>query len=134
MNREIFLRSVLIALLLPAAFAAQSRAYAKFGSEGETVGLYNLSEESCDEPKVFEGAVSSVNSWKGRTDIRLRFAIEAHGGQRSFEFTLGMDEISQSDVRGLISRTQRVRIRACRHSGRYWTAQEVTRAKLTSNQ
>ena len=128
MNREMLLRSVLAALLLPAALSAQSRAYAKFGASGETVGLYNLSEESCGEPRTFEGAVGSFNSWKGRTDIRFRFSIDIRGGHRSFEFTLGIDEISQSDVRGLISRTQRVRIRACRNSGRYWAAHEITRA------
>ena len=128
MKRETFLRSVVIALLLPAALSAQSRAYAKFGSKGETVGLYNLSKEPCGELRAFEGSVSSVNWWTGRAAIRFRFAIDVRDGQRSFEFTLGIDEISQSDVRDLISRTHRVRIRACRSSGRYWSAREVTRA------
>ena len=128
MNRHKYLRSVLVALLLPAAVSAQSPAYAKFGPNGETVGLYNLAEQSCGDPKVFVGLVSSVNSWKRRNEVDYRFAIDLGGGQRSFEFTLGIDEISKTDIGNLIFRGRRVRVRACRGRGRYWAVDEVTRA------
>ena len=130
MNLHTCLRSVLFALLLPAALSAQSRAYAKFGSNGETVGLYNLTERStaCGERRVFEGVVSNVNSWKQRSEIHYRFAIALGAGQRSFEFTLSVDEISPADIGNLISRRRRVRVRGCGDKARYWAAEEITRA------
>ena len=130
MNRT-WLKSILFVLLLQPTLQAQTRAYAKFGRSGETVGLYNLMSQSsaCGYRKVFEGVVSNFNSWKQGIEIDYRFAIDVGGGQRLFEFTLGVDDISQADIRDLISRRQRVRIRACRSRGRYWAAEEVTRAK-----
>jgi hypothetical protein len=134
MRRHKYLESALIILLLaaglPDTIYPQSRAYAKFGSNGETVGLYNLMSQSnaCGDRKVFEGGVSNFNSWRHGMEIDYRFAIDVGGGQRLFEFTLGVDDISRADIRDLISRSRRVRIRACRSRGRYWAAEEVTRA------
>lgn len=128
MNRLICLTSIFFALVLHPMVQGQSRVYAKFGANGETVGIYNLSvpAQPCGSWNVFEGAISSVNSWKQKRTIEYRFAIENRTGELIFEFTLGHDDMSQSDVRDLINRRNRVRVRACR-KGRYWSAGEVTR-------
>jgi hypothetical protein len=128
MQRRAFYRAIILALILSGVTNAQSRAYAKFGAGGETVGLYNLVREParCDLWQVFDGLVATVSSRKRATDIEHRFALDGSVGQRVFQFSLRADDISQPDVRSLIFKRQRVRVRACRRAG-YWEAEEVTR-------
>ena len=133
MNRRIILGSILFALLLTTTPSAQSRAYAKFGARGETVGLYNLlrKQGTCTMPQVFEGVVAAVSVRLRPTETEYRFALDGTVGQRLYKFALSPDDMSEVDVRDLISKRQRVRVRACRHAG-YWAVAEVTRSFVTA--
>ena len=130
MNRRTYLKSILLALLFPRSFVAQSRAYAKFGPNGETVGLYNLIKDrfAGGTWRVFEGSITGVSVARRGDDVEYRFGLDA-GGNRSLvvRFTLKRDDLSEADVRGLVEKRMRVKVRACR-TGRAWTAEEVTRA------
>ena len=129
MTRRNFLRSILLVLMFALAVSAQTRAYAKFGANGETIGLYNLQPipPKCTIREVVEDMVASVSSRKRPTEIQYLFALKRTVGQRLFRFSLGIDDISQPDVRDLLSSGQHVRVQACRSSG-YWAVEQVTRA------
>ncbi|HEX6125642.1 MAG TPA: hypothetical protein VFZ23_09755 [Pyrinomonadaceae bacterium] len=133
MDRRTYLRSILLALLFPRTFAAQGRPYAKFGPDGETVGLYNLPRmsETCRVRQLVEGVVAAVSLRKRPTETEYRFALEGTVGQRVYKFVLSPDEMSEVDVQDLISRRQRIRVRACRQAG-YWAVEEVTRVAVTA--
>lgn len=133
MDRRTYLKSILLALLFPRTFEAQSRPYAKFGPNGETVGLYNLLRNSgaCTLSQIVEGVVAAVSSRKRPTETEYRFALEGTIGQRVYKFALSTDEMSEADVRNLISKRQGIRVRACRRAG-YWAVEEVTRVAATA--
>ena len=133
MDRRTHLRSILLALLFPRTFAAQSRPYAKFGPNGETVGLYNLRRNSgtCTLSQIVEGVVAAVSARRRPTETEYRFALEGTIGQRVYKFALTTDEMSEADVRNLISKRQGIRVRACRQAG-YWAVEEVTRVAVTA--
>lgn len=133
MNRRIFFGSIMFALLLTYAPSAQSRAYAKFGARGETVGLYNLLRKSdtCTMRQVFEGVVAAVSARRRPTETEYRFALDGTVGKRLYKFALSPDEMSEADVRNLISKRQGIRVRACRQAG-YWAVEEVTRVAVTA--
>ena len=128
-RRRNFLVSTLLVLMLASGISAQSQAYAKFGAAGETVGLYNLQRTppKCSIWEVVEDVVASVSSRKRPKEIQYLFALKATVGQRLFRFSLGLEDISQADVRDLLSTRKRVRVRACRSTG-YWAVDQVTRA------
>ena len=130
MNRRTWLKSLLLGLILPPSLAAQSRAYVKFGSGGETVGLYNLMDRgaSCVFWQVVEGTIAGFSIDKSKTQIEYRFALNPGVGLRVFQFTLGRDDISDADIRDLLTRKRRVKVRACRN-GRKWLAEEITRVE-----
>ena len=129
MNRRTYLKSILAALLLPQSFVAQSRAYAKFGPGGETVGIYNLMKDrfASGRWQVFEGTITGVAVDRRGDDVDYRFGLEARGNRNfGFRFTLKRDDLAEADVRGLIGKRNRVKVRACK-TGRAWTVGEVTR-------
>lgn len=128
MNRRMWLKSFLLSLIFRPSLSAQSRAYVKFGAGGETVGLYNLMKRgaSCGFWQVSEGTVAGVSVEKGKTEAEYRFAMNGRVGVRVFEFTLGPDDISESDIRDLLTKKRGVKVRACRN-GRQWLAEEITR-------
>jgi hypothetical protein len=123
------LKMLAIGLLAVSSVAAQSSAYAKFGAHGETVGIYNLlrKPDMCTMQQVFEGVVAAVSARKRPTETEYRFALDGTVGQRLYKFALSPDDLSEVDVRDLLSKRQRVRVRACRHAG-YWAVAEVTRS------
>jgi hypothetical protein len=129
MTRRTYLKSILLALLFPRSLVAQSRPYAKFGPNGETVGLYNLPRDrfAGGTWQVFEGSVTGVSVARRGNDVEYRFGLDT-GGNRNLvlRFTLKRDDLSEADVRGLVEKRTRVKVRACR-TGRAWTAEEVTR-------
>ena len=133
MNRRIIPGSILFALLLTTTPSAQSRAYAKFGARGETVGLYNLLRKSdtCTMRQVFEGVVAAVSVLRRPTETEYRFALDGTVGKRLYKFALSSDEMSDVDVRNLISKRKGIRVRACRQAG-YWAVEEVTRVAVTA--
>ena len=128
MNRRTWLKSLLLSLIFSPSMAAQGRAYAKFGSGGQTVGLYNLMKRgaSCGFWQVFEGTVAGFSMDKGKTETEYRFALSLGIGLRAFQFTLGLDDISEADIRDLLTKKRGVKVRACRN-GRQWLAEEITR-------
>ena len=130
MNRRTLFRSILLTLVVVSAAPAQSRAYAKFGAAGETLGLYNLRRETenCTLRQVFEGVVAAVGARRRKSEIRYQFALDGTVGQRVFQFILGLEDIPETDVRGLVARRQRVRLKACRRAG-HWAVEEVTRSR-----
>ena len=128
MNRRTWLKSLLLSLIFSPPLKAQSRAYAKFGPDGETVGLYSLMTSSalCGTWQVVEGTVANVNVDKRDNETEYRFALNLRVGTRIFQFTLALDDISESDIRDLLAKKRGVKVRACR-SGRQWMAEEITR-------
>jgi hypothetical protein len=108
---------------------AQSRAYLKFGSGGEVIGLFNLIKDpgKCSEHwQVVSGAVTHARFEKRNEDIDYRFTLNAAGKSRSFIFTLGVDELPRTEIEKLIARKRGVKVRAC-ESGVTWRAEEVVR-------
>jgi hypothetical protein len=135
MTRRYIHRPALIALLLLSAVSpltrasAQSRAYLKFGSGGEAIGLFNLikNPSTCgDRWQVVSGAVTRTLSEKRNEDLDYRFTLIAAGKLRSFTFTLGVDELPRSEIEKLIARRRGVKVRAC-EAGRMWRAEEIVR-------
>ena len=129
MNRRTWLISTLFGFLVPRSLVAQSRAYAKFGPNGEAVGLYNLMRERFvgGSWQVFEGSINGVSVAKRNDDVEYRFGLDARGNRNLvLRFTLKRDDLSEADVRGLVDRKRRVKVRACR-TGRVWSAEEITR-------
>ena len=130
MNRRTVFSLILLTLVVASAASAQSRAYAKFGANGEALGLYNLMHETenCELRQVFDGVVAMVWARKRKSEIRYQFALEGSPGRRVFQFVLGLEDLPDADVRNLVSRRQRVRLKACRHR-EYWAVEEVTRSR-----
>ena len=130
MNRRTVFTLILLTLVVQSGVSAQSRAYAKFGASGEALGLYNLHHETedCKVRQVFDGVVAVVSARKRKSEIRYQFALEGSVGLRVFRVVLGLEDLPDADVRALISRRQRVRLKACRRPG-YWAVEEVTRSR-----
>jgi hypothetical protein len=121
----------LVVLLLTLTGSAQSRAYTKFDSKGETVGLFNLSdgEATCDEKEVLSGIVRKARSKVRGADIRFSFTLETGGRRRvTVFFTLKRDAIPKADIENLLvnKRCFLVTVQACRDGDR-WIAESVTR-------
>lgn len=132
MKRRTYLKSALfILLILPAIASAQSQAYAKFGSDGEIIGLFNLMKDTarCGNWQVFTGAVTSVRSEKRNKEFDYRFTLNTTGKLRIFTFTLGVDEIPRSDTESLVAKKRGIRVRACEGISR-WIAEEIVRVEI----
>lgn len=132
MKRGHYIISALIILLLtpglPAAICAQSRAYAKYGPNGETIGLFNLIRTpfACLSWQVVTGTIKSVRSQKRNKEIGYEVILKTPDRLRIFAFSLGVDEIPKSDIAGLVTKTHDVKMRAC-ETKRSLLADEITR-------
>ena len=91
MNRRTWLKSILPGLIFRPLVTAQSRAYVKFGSGGETVGLYNLMKRgvSCGFWQIFEGTVTGVGVEKKEAEAEYRRGIEERMERLAGETGLG---------------------------------------------
>ena len=123
---------VAAAALLSPSDSAQSRAYAKFGPRGETIGLYNLIGDdaaACGTWKVFAGMIAGVRSENRGAEIDYRFTLETEGKLQAFWFALKEDEIPRSDIENLVAKKRGVKVRACadRNGRRRWLAEEIAR-------
>src|SRR5215218_4253099 len=127
MERHYYPKSALIILLLstalPAVVLAQSRAYAKYGSSGETIGLFNLikSPVACDRWQVITGTITGVRSQKRNDDLEFKFTLNVVGRFRNFAFSLGVDEMSRTDITDLVAKNRKVTVRACQRNP-FWAA------------
>jgi len=132
MNRHKYQISALIILLLtiglPASVHMQSSAYAKYGSSGETIGLFNLIKApvACASWQVITGTIKSVRLQKRNREIDYRVTLKAPDRLRFFAFTLGVDEIPRSDIASLVTKARDVKLRAC-DTKRSLIAEEITR-------
>ena len=123
------LKFVLIGLLnLPAA-TAQTRAYAKFGPDGETIALFNLLKVSsgCGSWRTFTGTITGVRIRTREREAVYRFTLRTNSTHMAFSFALEKDEIPTRDVEGLVTKTGTVKVRACRDGDRGWSVEEIAR-------
>ena len=123
------MRLVLIGVLATQTENAQSRAYAKFGPAGETIGLFNLLKDSrmCGERRTYSGTVRDTRrNFRGRT-MTYQFRVRTGSTSIDLEFTLDRDGIPAGDVENLLARTHKVAARACRRGKRTWAVEEITR-------
>ena len=127
MKKSDLLRLVLIGLLATQSHNAQSRAYAKFGAGGETIGLFNLSKqtEECESSSTFVGTVISLHAQMRERETDYRFAIRSNSARVGFKFVLDREEIPLRDVESLLGKRHAIRIRACRKGRRDWIATEI---------
>ncbi len=125
-----YIAAFMAALLLTITVAAQSRAYAKFNSAGETIALFNLTEsaDGCRERQVMTGMVKNVISVKRRVDITFSFLLDTGDNRRVIVFTLERDAIPSADIQSLISSKRQVTVDTCRRGGR-WVAFEIARVR-----
>ena len=132
MKRHKYLISALIILLsttsLPAVDRAQSRAYAKYGSSGETIGLFNLIRipAMCVSWQVMTGTIKSVRSQKRNKEMAYEVTLKTPDRLRFFAFSLGVDEIPPSDIASLVMKARDVKLRVC-ETKRSLLAEEITR-------
>jgi hypothetical protein len=129
MNALRYITSSLVALILAVTGTAQSRAYAKFDSNGRIIGLFNLANvESCREVQTVTGTVRNVRSQHRQEDIVFSFTLVSTDRSWVVGFSLKADAIARGDIDALLidKRHLRVSVRACR-SGSRWLANEITR-------
>ena len=132
MNRHEYLKSALIILLftagLPAAVCAQSRAYAKYGSSGDTIGLFNLlrSPVECGRWQAFTGTITSVRLHQRNKDVDYQLTLKTAGRLRTFAFSLAVDEMPRSDIVSLVMQRRFVKLRACETKS-LMLVEEITR-------
>ena len=131
MRRHYFLTALIILLLasvLPQTASLQGRPYAKYGSSGETIGLFNLMRGSagCETWQVITGYITSVRSQKRDKEVDYRVTLRSMGRPQSLAFTIGVDEIPPSDIVNLVTANRSVRLRAC-ETRKGLLAEEITR-------
>jgi hypothetical protein len=132
MKRRPYLKSALFILLLktclPGAVSAQTRAYAKYGERGETIGLFNLirTATACVSWQVITGTIKSVRSQKRNKEMDYEVTLRTPDRLRYFVFTLGVDEIPRSDIGSLVMKARDIKLRAC-ETKRSLLAEEITR-------
>jgi len=129
MKGLIYIAITLATLVVSVDASAQSRAYAKFDSNGATIGLFNLTEdnESCRDRPVLIGTATNVFSSKRGKEVRYTFLFDTGYKRRVIGFALDVDAIPTSVVRDLLTDKRRLSIGMCRLDGR-WFALEITRA------
>ena len=135
MTRHYFSISALILLLLITgslrAVYSQTRPYAKYGSSGETIGMFNLMKNPipCDTWYVFTGTITSVRSQKRNKEVEYRLIVRTVERLRTFAFSIGVDEIPRTDIVNLVTTNRGVKLRACETTGP-WLAVEITRTGI----
>jgi|SRR5688572_19754254 len=135
MKKTDLLRLVLIVALAAKAESAQSSAYAKFGKGGETIGLFNLLKDSgtCGEWRNYVGLIAETRLTVRNRMMTYRFALRTNSATVDLEFTLDRDEIPTGDVEELLTRTHKVRVRACHRRKRTWTVAEIIKIESTTH-
>lgn len=124
-----YITSSFAALILALTGAAQSRAYAKFDSNGDIIGLFNLANgEACRELQTITGTVRDVKSELRNTDIVFTFTLVSKDRRRTVGFSLKNDAIPKADIENLLrdKRYVRVNVETCQ-IGRRLIAEEITR-------
>lgn len=118
---------LLLALVLPMGSSSQNRPYAKYGSHGETIGLFNLMRGSsnCGSWHVINGTITSVRFQKRDKEVDYRVTFRSLGRLRSFAFTLGVEEIPKADIVNLVTANRSVKLRAC-DASTMLLAEEIT--------
>ena len=127
MRRNIVMLLIVI-LFFAEADRPQSRAYAKFDSRGNTIGLYNLMRErtGCRSWQGFGGTIRRM--WSEPLDSKISYQFTLDLGRRRLliGFVLAQDELSRSVIEDIVNSDSRVSVRACDGGGR-WYAEEITR-------
>ena len=124
-----YITSSLVALVLAATGTGQSRAYAKFDSNGRIIGLFNLANgEVCREVQTVTGTTRNVRFQLRQEEVAFSFTLVSSDRSWIVGFSLKSDAISRGDVEALLidKRHLRVSVRACRSGGR-WVANDITR-------
>lgn len=117
-------------MVLAFSGVAQSSAYAKFDSNGEIIGLFNLSgkDASCSDAQRLSGTVRNVKAELREPDVDFSFLLVT-GRRRLFVgFTMKNDIVPRTDIEKLLlsNGKGKVSVYACLIGGR-WTAREITR-------
>ena len=132
MSRHYFLTSALIVLLLisglPESAFPQGRPYAKYGSSGETIGIFKLAKDpsSCGTWRVITGTIMVVRSQKRNQEVDYRLTVRSVSRLWSFAFSLNVDELPRPDIVNLVTANRRVKLRACEATGPL-LVEEITR-------
>ena len=132
MRRHHYIKPALFILLfmagLPATVCAQSRPYVKYGSGGETIGLFNLLKDTgeCGNWHVITGNILSVRLQKRNRELHYQLTLKFAGRFRIFGFSVGVDEIPRPDIANFVIKGRAVKLRACEGMSSL-LAEEITR-------
>jgi hypothetical protein len=132
MRRHHYIKPALFILLFIAGLSvtvrAQSRPYVKYGSGGETIGLFNLLKDPgrCTDWHVITGNILSVRSQERKEEIRYQLTLKFAGRFRIFAFSIGVDEIPRTDIANLVMKRRGVKVRAC-EGANFLLVEEITR-------
>ena len=124
------LLKLIIIGLFAATIEAQSRPYAKFGSSGETIGLFQLMEEprECRHWSTVIGGVVMARANVAEKGVVYRFTVRSSSLKYEFVFALEKDASPSRDVQDLLASKRPLRVRACRDHV-VWTVDEIARVK-----
>jgi len=129
MKRLTYITPILIVLLLSLAIA-QSRPYAKYNGDGETIGLFNLGRNGidCRDRQAMSGTASGFRYRAIDTEVEYNFTLDMGRRRRFIGFRLDRDAIPQKDVENLLINNRRFRITVagCLNGG-VWNAEKITR-------
>lgn len=133
MNFSDLLKMLAIGLLSASTVGAQSSAYAKFGSAGETIGLFQLMKEpaGCKNWRTVVGDVIHARANVGEREVRYRFSMKSHSWTYAFTFELEKDAIPLRDVQNLLSSRRPLRVRACRDAKSGWGVNDIARLQMS---
>jgi len=132
MRRHRYIKSAIVILLLVAGLSAtvcaQSRPYAKYGSAGETIGLFSLLKDpgGCGNWHVITGKIVTVRSQKRNKEFDYQLTLNVGGRFRIFAFSIGVDEIPRPDITNLVMKGRGVKLRACEGTS-FLLVEEITR-------
>ena len=132
MRRHHYIKTAIATLLFMAGLSvtvcAQSRPYAKYGSAGETIGLFNLLKDpnECGNWHVITGTIAAVRSQKRNKEFDYQLTLKVGGRFRVFAFSLGVDEIPRADITNLVMKGRGVKLRACEGIS-FLLVEEITR-------
>jgi hypothetical protein len=113
---------------LSTAVRAQTRPYAKYGSSGETIGLFNLlkNPRECSNWHVITGTIVTVRSQRQNKEFDYQLTLKLGGRFRIFTFSIGVDELPRNDISNLVAKGRSVKLRACEGPS-FLLVEEVTR-------
>jgi hypothetical protein len=132
MRRHYYIRAALIILLFAAGHlrtgCAQSRPYVKYGSSGETIGLFHLLKDPnrCATWHAIAGKIITVRSHKRKKEFDYQLTLSLDGRFRIFVFSVGVDEIPRADITNLVMKGRGIKLRACEGAS-FLLVEEITR-------